>query len=279
MTPLLSHLPSGEKLHTDQKTMKQNIVSLLSLCFWKASPIRAFLPIFAVLAAALLSTEAVSGQGTDGYTKVANQLVELINAGDYAGIQSKFNNGMDAALPLDKSSAFFTRLTQQFGKIQKLGEPEPVGGVMVFPAKFEKGMLDMRIALDGSGLVAGLVFKPRAATKPEPEKRQTQLSQTDRYTKVANQLKELINAGDYAGIQTNFNKEMSAALPLDKSSEFFNGLKQQMGKIQKFGKPQLVGEAMVFPMEFEKDTLDLQLALDSRGLIAGLSFTPHVAPR
>jgi hypothetical protein len=86
----------------------------------------------------------------------------------------------------------------------------------------------------------------------------------------------LINAGDYAGIQTNFNKEMGAVLPLDKSSEFFKGLKQQMGKIQKFGKPQPVGEAMVLPTEFEKDTLDMQIALDGRGLIAGLSFSPHV---
>jgi len=101
--------------------------------------------------------------------------------------------------------------------------------------------------------------------------------ETNRYTKVANQLKELINAGDYAGIQTNFNKEMDAALPLDKSSEFFKGLTQQMGKIQKLGKAQPDGEAMVFPTEFEKDTLDMEIALDSRGLIAGLEFKPHVA--
>jgi hypothetical protein len=238
---------------------------------------RASLPIFAVLAAALFTTEAASGQETNRYAKVANQLKELINAGNYAGIQTNFNQTMDAALPLDKSSAFFKGLKQQAGKIQKLGEPQPVGGAMVFSAKFEKGTFDMQITLDGRGLIAGLTFKPHAATKPEPEKHQAQLSQADRYTKVANQLKELINEGDYAGIQTKFNKEMGAALPLDKSSEFFKGLTQQAGKIQKFGKPQPVGEAMVFPAEFEKDTLDMQLALDGRGLIAGLAFTPHVA--
>src|SRR5439155_16380466 len=83
-------------------------------------------------------------------------------------------------------------------------------------------------------------------------------------------------AGDYAGIQTNFNKAMEAALPLDKSSAFFDRLTQQVGKIRKFGQPQLVGEAMVFPTEFEKDTLDVQITLDDRGLIAGLNFTPHV---
>lgn len=236
---------------------------------------RAFLPIFAVFAAALFSTGAAWGQGKDRYTKVANQLVELINAGDYAGIQTNFNKGMDATLPLDKSSAFFNRLTQQVGKIQKLGEPQSVGGWTVFPAKFEKAVLDMQIALDSSGLIAGLTFKPRAATKPE----QAQMSQADRYPKVANQLKELINAGDYAGIQTKFNKEMGAALPLDKSSEFFKGLTQQEGRIQKLGKPQPDGEAIVFPTEFEKGTLDMRITLDGRGLIAGLTFTPHASTK
>src|SRR6266516_7117915 len=100
----------------------------LSLCFWKISPMRAFLPIVAVFAAALFSTEAASGQETNRYTKVAKQLVELINAGDYAGIQTNFNRQMAAALPLDKSSAFFSGLTRQMGKIEKLGEPQPVGG-------------------------------------------------------------------------------------------------------------------------------------------------------
>jgi len=50
----------------------------------------------------------------------------------------------------------------------------------VFPAKFEKGTFDMQIVLDGRGLIAGLTFKPHAATKPEPEKHQAQLSQADR---------------------------------------------------------------------------------------------------
>jgi hypothetical protein len=148
---------------------------------------------------------------------------------------------------------------------------------MVFPAEFEKGAFDMQITLDVSDRIAGLLFKPRAATKTEPEKQTAQVSQADRYTKVANQLKELINAGDYAGIQAKFNKEMGAALPLDKSSEFFKGLKQQVGKLQKFGKPQSAGEGMVFPAEFEKGTLDMQLALDDRGQVAGLAFTPQVA--
>src|SRR5207237_10519092 len=102
------------------------------------------------------------------------------NSADYTGIHTKFNHTMDAALTLDKSRAFFDGLTQQMGKIQKLGEPQPVGGGLVFPAKFENGTLDMQIVLDGRGLIAGLLFKPHAAAKPEPEKHETQLSLPDR---------------------------------------------------------------------------------------------------
>src|SRR5437660_112107 len=129
----------------------------LSLRFWN-SPMRAFLPIFAVFAAVFFCTDAAPGQATNRYTKVANQLVKLINAGDYAGIQTNFNKEMGAALPLDKSSEFFKGLTEQVGKIQKLGKPQLVGEAMVFPTEFEKDTLDMQIALDSRGVIAGLPF-------------------------------------------------------------------------------------------------------------------------
>src|SRR5213075_2188541 len=131
----------------------------------------------------------------------------------------------------------------------------------------QRGFLDMSLALDPDDKIAGIKLTPHLATRPESEK--PQLSQeTDRYTKVANRLAELINAHDYAGVQTNFNDEMGAALPLDKSSAFFSELTQQMGKIQKLGDPRSVGVAMMFPAKCERGALDMQLALDSRGLIA-----------
>lgn len=137
---------------------------------------RALLPIIAVFAGSLFCNEVASAQGAERTAKVADELVELINAADYEGIQSRFSKEMGAALPLEKSRAFFGGLTQQLGKLQKLGEPQPVGGVLVFPAKFEKGTLDMHLVLDGRGLISGLLFKPQVPTKPAPEKHQTQLS-------------------------------------------------------------------------------------------------------
>jgi hypothetical protein len=277
-----SHARSKRGKRTHDREQSNNAAKLYdsvpwsghsSFCLWKTSFVRRFLRIFAISAAALFCTYPALGQGADRYAKVANQLVELINSGDYAGIQKQFNTQMAAALPLEKSSAFFDGLKQRAGRIQKLGEPRPSGAAMVFPATFEKGALDLQITLDNRGLIAGLLFKPQAAAKPEP------LSQTDRNKKVAHELIRLINAGNYAGIQKHFNTEMAAALPLDKSSAFLNELTQQMGKIQKLGEPRPLDEATVYPVTFEKGTVDMQLALDSRGQIAGLAFTPQVAAK
>lgn len=137
---------------------------------------RAFLLIVAIFLSAVVSADTASGQGADRTTKVANQLIDLINAGDYAGIQTSFNKEMGTALPLDKSTAFFKSMTQQLGKIQKLGDPQRINGWLVYPAKFENGMLDMHLAVDARGLIAGVAFKPHVATEPAPEKHETPLS-------------------------------------------------------------------------------------------------------
>ncbi|MGE0756659.1 MAG: peptidoglycan DD-metalloendopeptidase family protein [Pirellulaceae bacterium] len=134
------------------------------------------LPVIMVFTAAIASIEPAWGQDTQRSTQVANQLVGWINAGNFAAIQASFNKEMDAALPLNKSRAFFQGLTQQMGQFMKLGQPQSVGGAVVFPAQFEKGLLDMQIVLDSRGLIAGLAFKPRMATKSAPKNHKAALS-------------------------------------------------------------------------------------------------------
>ncbi|PWU19412.1 MAG: peptidase M23 [Verrucomicrobia bacterium] len=125
------------------------------------------------LALMILNTPA---QTPEAYGKVAHRLVELINAGDYSGIEGLFNKEMSEALPLDKSTQFFEGLNLKLGKIEKLDAPTGLPPAVVFPAHFERGLLDMQLSLDLSGKIAGLYFKPHTPTKPAPQKHQTQLS-------------------------------------------------------------------------------------------------------
>src|SRR5881397_2661180 len=70
--------------------------------------------------------------------------------------------------------------------------------------------------------------------------------QVEPTTKVARRLTELINAADYPAIEALFNKEMSDALPLEKSRAFFEGLTQQFGKIKTLDAPRVVPPVLVF---------------------------------
>src|SRR5213596_1454750 len=74
----------------------------------------------ALLLVLSLFQEQTLGQDIDRYTKVANHLVELVNKENYSGIQALFSKEMGEALPLEKSTAFFKGVEQQYGKIQKL---------------------------------------------------------------------------------------------------------------------------------------------------------------
>lgn len=126
--------------------------------------------------ALLAFVSAASGQDLEAHTKVANRLKEAMNGGDYSGIEAMFNTEMAKALPLTKTTAFFQGVTKQYGKLQRLDEPRATGGAMIFPAHFERGTLDLQIALDNDGKVAGLFLKPSAPAKPASKKHQTQLT-------------------------------------------------------------------------------------------------------
>jgi hypothetical protein len=126
---------------------------------------------------ALVSGAIVSAQDVGSYTKVANHLVELFNAADYSGVERLFNKEMSEALPLEKATEFFKGLSAQAGKIQKLAEPKSGSQGVLFPAHFERGMLDMTLVLDGQNKIAGLLFRPHAASsETASEKHLTELS-------------------------------------------------------------------------------------------------------
>ena len=132
----------------------------------------------AILAAALIILfQNIFAQDTESYIKVANRLVDLINATDYSGVESLFNKEMSKALPLKKATEFFAEMKAQFGKIQKLDLPRNSAGWTVFPAHFDHGQMELSLAIDGENKIAGLTFKPRAkSSEARPKNQLTELS-------------------------------------------------------------------------------------------------------
>ena len=135
-----------------------------------------------LMAISLLSLMAATSFGQTpppaDLQKAAEAFAAAYNAKEYARIEETFGPQMKAAVPAEKLTELLNSTHEQFGKTVKVGagkSPQP--GVIVCPVEFERGKLDLLIALDKNGKVAGLRLSPPAPeAKPNTSRNQTALS-------------------------------------------------------------------------------------------------------
>ena len=126
----------------------------------------------------LLMVLILPAQGAqERFEKVVNRMVKAINNAQWVDAQADFAQSMRDFFPLEKSTPFFQGLAAEYGKILKLDAcrytpPDKA----VFPAHFERGILDITIVLDEQDKITGLLFIPHKAEIPLVEKHQTQLT-------------------------------------------------------------------------------------------------------
>jgi beta-lactamase class A len=122
----------------------------------------------------LLLPSVLSGQeATERFEKVVNRMVKAINDANWPGVQADFGQVMLDAFPLDKLTPFFVDLTAQYGKIVKLDALQYVPPMQAtFPARFERGILDIKVVLDEQDKIVGLWFLPSSSqTRPTEKSR------------------------------------------------------------------------------------------------------------
>jgi hypothetical protein len=125
----------------------------------------------------LLSVETSAGEPVQRFNVVAERMVDAINEQDYPRIQQDFGSVMLNAFPLSKSIPFFKDLVASYGKIIRLESPRLLPpNQAIFPAHFERSVLDMKIALDGHDKIIGLWFLPHVPSIPVPEKHMSRLN-------------------------------------------------------------------------------------------------------
>jgi hypothetical protein len=120
----------------------------------------------------VLAEEAPSAR----FEKVLNKMVAAINAEDFKAIEQDFSQTMVDAFPIEKSKPFFKNLIRDAGKIKKVDTPRFVPpNQAIFPAHFERTVLDIKIVLDGQDKIIGLWFLPHTPEIPVPEKHAARL--------------------------------------------------------------------------------------------------------
>jgi len=105
-----------------------------------------------------------------------------------------------------------------------------------------------------------------------------QQQEDERFVKIINRLVEAMNNQDYNGIVREYDKGMSTAFPLFKTTYFFKNNFDTFGKVIKVDPPQIrAADQAVFVMHSERGIQDLTLYIDDQGKIKGFLFTTHVA--
>jgi len=100
----------------------------------------------------------------------------------------------------------------------------------------------------------------------------------DVFTKVINRLVEAMNNQDYDAIVRLYDKGMSVAIPLFKTTYFFKNNFDTYGKVLKVDPPQVrAADQAICVMYSERGTQDLTLYIDDQGKIKGFLFTTHIA--
>jgi hypothetical protein len=111
------------------------------------------------------------------FERVAERMVQAINKRDYKAVGQDFARGMQEALPEEKAKAFLNGLLNELGDITKLGTPRfNPPNQAVFPAHFDRGIMDLKLVLDRDDKIIGLWFLPHVADIPVLDRNKTPLS-------------------------------------------------------------------------------------------------------
>lgn len=108
------------------------------------------------------SAQIVHFEETNRYSVVARKVVDLVNAGDYAGVQKLYDANMSNAFPLKETSDFYTRLAAGYGRFETIEGPTGTGyqGWTAFRLYCQRGVLVMSLALDEDNEISGIHFLP-----------------------------------------------------------------------------------------------------------------------
>ncbi len=96
------------------------------------------------------------------------------------------------------------------------------------------------------------------------------------YKTIAEKLETNYNNSNYDSIFTMFSSEMQKALPLDKTKDFFAGLKTQVGQITKRQFVKYQATYASYKTNFERALFSVNISVDNNSKINGLFVKPFI---
>ncbi|WP_316762235.1 DUF3887 domain-containing protein [Pedobacter aquatilis] len=99
--------------------------------------------------------------------KVAAEMLSILyNKTDFKGVFEAFSPSMQAAMPLEKATDFFSRLMGQAGRINQMEFISYEKGYALYNTDFEKASLLVSISIDAQSKINGLSVRPMEPSGP-----------------------------------------------------------------------------------------------------------------
>jgi hypothetical protein len=128
--------------------------------------------VLAAVSLALLST-LVPELGAQDFEALAKEAVQELAARQYDKVEARFDATMSSAMPLEKLQSFWEAMLGQVGAFKSVTgttKAEVQGyHVVTLTCSFEKSPLNLRLAFDKEGKVAGFFVVPAAAPWTAPD--------------------------------------------------------------------------------------------------------------
>lgn len=127
---------------------------------------RRFRPMALLAATMFLGALPVAAQQGEGFDHrvEARKVIDALGASRFAEVEGRFSAQMAAALPPGQLAQAWAQVTAQVGTLKSLGEPqvqEQNGAtVIIFPAEYERGKLNLIVAWDPERKLVGLLAQP-----------------------------------------------------------------------------------------------------------------------
>lgn len=111
------------------------------------------------------------------FLQKAQKIVAAVNKHDVDAIEADFDPVMKRELPADKLKPLLWQMTEELGSVEMLGDVRiKWKDVAIIPVKFQKGILDLQLAIDSADHISGLYFIPHKVEAPLPTRNSVKLS-------------------------------------------------------------------------------------------------------
>jgi predicted ArsR family transcriptional regulator len=209
---------------------------------------------------------------------IGREVISELVQGRWSAVEARFDQRMKDGLPEEKLADAWQQVTAQAGAFEHVTRIKVIEKdnyhVAVVSCAFAHADLDVRIAVDAAGRIAGLFFVPAAEmSSPSTGKHD--------YAALGREIVSALARAQFASVELHFDDRMKAALPENKLATTWQQIIAQAGPFDHIIGVQLSQESgyqvALVSCAFAHASLDAKVVLDSSGHIAGFFFVPAVA--